>query len=157
MNTTNDRYRALQAQVAAYYSHSHLDHAKIEDEEDARERKFEGLADNADLTQDHVVQDPLEDHAHAQGEGPDGKGSAQTHLKAGDEVPPPPRLHREDPGATPQRLSKSAASPGKADWAKAGQDAQGKEYDHGRPRSAEERLRAGVPYSGCICRVYADN
>lgn len=145
------RYRTFQAQV----EHSHLeltpDHAKIEDEEDARERKFEGLPETADLTQDHVVQDPLDDHAHAPGEGPDGQGSPQTPFKAGDEVPPPPRLHREDPGATPQRLQKTVGA-AKDDWAKAGQEAKGKEYehDHARPRSAEERLRAGVPYSEFI-------
>ena len=97
---------------------------------------------------DHVVADPLEKHAHADGEGPDGNGSVEPDLKAGDPVEPPPRLVREAPGATPQRLAKSDGS-GKEDWQRAGEQARGKEYGHeqGRPRSPEERLRANVPYS----------
>ncbi|EKD03617.1 hypothetical protein A1Q2_02094 [Trichosporon asahii var. asahii CBS 8904] len=45
-------------------------HEKIEAEEDARERLFEGLAPDADLDQDHAAQDPLDAHAHAAGDGP---------------------------------------------------------------------------------------
>lgn len=99
--------------------------------------------------QDHVAADPLEEHAHAEGEGPDGNGSTESTLKAGDPVDPPPRLVREAPGATPQRLAKNPGAPGKDDWRRAREEARGKEYghEHGRPRSAEERLRANVPYS----------
>ncbi|KAK1927393.1 hypothetical protein DB88DRAFT_29411 [Papiliotrema laurentii] len=121
-------------------------HHEIEEEEDARERKFQGLAEDADLSKDHVAQDPLEDHAHAPGEGPDGKGSPAPSLKAGDPVPPPPRLHREDPGATPHRLQAIDADADKEDWRQAKANARGKEYDYARPRSAEERARANVPY-----------
>lgn len=98
--------------------------------------------------QDHVVADPLEDHAHAEGEGPDGNGSVESKLQAGDPVDGPPRLVREDPGASPQRLAKLAGQ-AKEDWQRAKEEARGKEYghDHGRPRSPEERLRANVPYS----------
>lgn len=46
------------------------DHEKIEAEEDARERLFEGLAADADLGSDHAAQDPLDAHAHAAGDGP---------------------------------------------------------------------------------------
>lgn len=125
-------------------------HRHIEDEEDARERIFEGLPPNADLSQDHVAADPLDIHEHAPGEGPTSVDaeSARTTLDAGDEVPGPPRLHREDPGASPQRIQKGQG-PGKDDWESARAAASGKEYgpDHGRPRSPEERLRIGVPYS----------
>lgn len=76
-------------------------------------------------------------------------------LAAGEEVPPPPRLQREDPGASPQRLAKNSPPAGVDDWRRAKADAQGKgyEHDHGRPRSAEERLRNGVPYSEPLCGV----
>lgn len=46
------------------------DHEKIEAEEDARERLFEGLSPDADLDVDHAAQDPLDAHAHAAGDGP---------------------------------------------------------------------------------------
>ncbi len=127
------------------------DHAHIENEEDERERVFEGLAPGADLSQDHVAADPLDIHEHAPGEGPtsvaEGKKPRVT-LEAGDEVPPPPKLHREDPGASPQRIQRGKG-PDKDTWesAKAAVSGQGYGPEHGRPRSPEERLRTGVPYS----------
>jgi hypothetical protein len=75
-------------------------HEHIEAEEDRRERVFEGLPETADLAKDHVVEDPLDSHAHAPGEGPeptsvvgdDQAAAPSVALKAGDEVPPPPKL-----------------------------------------------------------------
>ena len=129
-----------------------LDHAHIEDEEDARERIFQGLAPDADLSQDHVAVDPLDHHEHAPGEGPtevEANSTPKTSLQPGDEIAGPPRLHRETPGASPQRIQKHG--PNKEEWESAKVAASGKEYgqDHGRPRSPEDRLRAGVPYSEC--------
>lgn len=54
-------------------------HEHIEAEEDARERKFEGLAADADLADEHKAHDPLEAAGHAAGDGPEayaaqGKG-----------------------------------------------------------------------------------
>ncbi|WWD16657.1 hypothetical protein CI109_101087 [Kwoniella shandongensis] len=126
-------------------------HGAIEDEEDARERIFEGLNEQADLAKDHVAADPLDEHAHAPGEGPadpvpiaEGEGA----LKPGDEVDAPPRPKRVDPAAAPQRILNAGGA--KDEWESAKQVAQGQPgYDgHGRPRSPEERLRTGVPYSG---------
>ncbi|WVQ94470.1 hypothetical protein IAU59_001549 [Kwoniella sp. CBS 9459] len=135
-------------------------HGKIEDEEDARERKFEGLSDNADLSKDHVAHDPLDVHSHAPGEGPSdsaagaasatvsGEHGAESTLKPGDEVEPPVRPKRVDPGAQPQRIMNAGAGSQKEEWESAREAAKGSPgYDgHGRPRNAEERLRAGVPY-----------
>ncbi|KAK4685661.1 nucleobindin, partial [Tremellales sp. Uapishka_1] len=121
-------------------------HHHIEAEEDARERIFEGLPEDADLAMDHVVEDPLEVHEHAEGEGPADaipENESQAHLKAGDAVQPPKRPVRADPGAQPARFKKPSSS--KADWDSAKEGAKGKAHD-GIPRSAEERLRAGVPY-----------
>lgn len=122
------------------------EHAHIESEEDARERKFEGLPEDADLSQDHVAQDVLDHHEHAPGEGPpDEQGSAQTVLKHGDEVPPP-KYQRVDPLARPGRLNQDGTVRDELDNLKS--KVQGETYDtsHGRPRSAEERLRGNVPY-----------
>lgn len=122
------------------------DHAHIEAEEDARERAFQGLANDADLAKDHVAVDPLEDHAHAPGEGPpDAIPIAQESLKAGDEAPPV--IQRVMAGAAPNRLGEQADSKRKElDDAK-NRARGGEGYDGHKPRSAEERLRAGVPYS----------
>ena len=68
---------------------------------------------------DHVVQDPLSEHAHAEGQGPSSTVSASegseavptTSYTAGDELPPPPRITRADPGASPARMKKDAAEP----------------------------------------------
>ncbi|KAL1409493.1 hypothetical protein Q8F55_003476 [Vanrija albida] len=50
------------------------DHHKLEEEEDARQRIFQGLAPDADLEEDHEVVDPLDVHEHAAGEGVGGDG-----------------------------------------------------------------------------------
>ena len=129
------------------------DHAHIEAEEDARELKFEGLNPHANLFSDHVAADPLDEHAHAPGEGPPGDagaGADQVVLQPGDPVPAsPPRLHRADPNAIPQRLQRGEPKKTREDWEKLGKAAPEDPYQlgHGRPRSPEERLRAGVPYS----------
>ncbi|WVR03980.1 hypothetical protein IAU60_000979 [Kwoniella sp. DSM 27419] len=128
-------------------------HAAIEDEEDARERKFEGLANDADLSKDHVAHDPLDVHAHASGEGPSGAAATpQQTLKPGDEVDPRPAggvhtIERANPAAQPQRIMNGDSARPVWDAAKeAAKAAPG--YDgHARPRNAEERLRAGVPYT----------
>jgi hypothetical protein len=125
----------------------------IENEEDVRERIFEGLSEDSNLATDHVVSDPLDEHAHSPNDpGYEPPTEAESELKAGDEVPgPPPRLHREDPGATPNRITRGERVEGKGDWEAAGKEARGKEHSaDGRPRSAEERLRANVPYSKCF-------
>jgi len=137
-------------------------HAHIEAEEDARERAFAGLPADADLSQDHVaVPDALDTHQHAPGEGPQeviseqgeggGEGGEQEQepvLQPGDPVPAKPRLYRADPGKRPDRLGAPSAGPGREDWNGAKDRARGQKYaaDHGRPRSPEERLKAGVPY-----------
>ncbi|WRT65518.1 uncharacterized protein IL334_002463 [Kwoniella shivajii] len=126
-------------------------HADIEDEEDSRERKFEGLAEDADITKDHVAHDPLDIHAHAEGEGPsDTPPEPESTLQPGDEVEAPPRPKRVDPNAQPQRIMDAAGSKLKEGWesAKEAVVEKGSKYEgHGRPRNVEERLKAGVPYS----------
>nr|KIR83969.1 hypothetical protein I308_05725 [Cryptococcus tetragattii IND107] len=142
-------------------------HAEIEGEEDARERRFEGLPPTADLTKDHIAVDPLDHHEHAPGEGPlddtsssssspspslgdlqnaDGDGTGDSKL--GDEVVDPllsarvPK--RVDPGAAPQRITKSGHLEELGGLKEAALEEPG--YGGGRPRTAGERLRAGVPY-----------
>ncbi|KIR58111.1 hypothetical protein I314_06076 [Cryptococcus bacillisporus CA1873] len=142
-------------------------HAEIEDEEDARERRFEGLPPTADLTKDHTAVDPLDHHEHAPGEGPleDASSSSSSSspssgdlqnadedgtgdLKPGDEVVDPllsarvPK--RVDPGAAPQRITKSGHLEELGGLKEAALEEPG--YGGGRPRTAGERLRAGVPY-----------
>ncbi|WWC68791.1 uncharacterized protein I206_102726 [Kwoniella pini CBS 10737] len=128
-------------------------HAEIEDEEDARERKFEGLSEDADLSKDHVAQDPLDIHSHLPGDGPSDvseNSEPESTLKAGDEIdsPPKPILQRIDPLAQPQRILKNAGNIMKEEWKSAKEAVNGESYSgHGRPRNSEERLKAGVPYS----------
>ncbi|AAW45100.1 protein secretion-related protein, putative [Cryptococcus deneoformans JEC21] len=132
-------------------------HAEIEDEEDARERRFEGLPPTADLTKDHVAADPLDHHEHAPGQGPldenenpqsrgDGDGD-ENDFKPGDEVDPPPvRVpKRVDPGAAPQRIVKAGHLEELGGLKQAALEQPGW-VGGARPKSAEERLRAGVPY-----------
>ncbi|KAE8540779.1 hypothetical protein D1P53_003143 [Cryptococcus gattii VGV] len=156
-----------ETQTDESYTHPE-DHAEIEDEEDARERRFEGLPPTADLTEDHIAVDPLDHHEHAPGEGPlddtssssssssspslgdlqnaDGDGTGD--LKLGDEVVDPllsarvPK--RVDPGAAPQRITKSGHLEELGGLKEAALEEPG--YVGGRPRTAGERLRAGVPY-----------
>nr|ODN87347.1 hypothetical protein L203_03620 [Cryptococcus depauperatus CBS 7841] len=123
-------------------------HVKIEEEEDARERKFEGLDPEADLSKDHVAADPLEHHAHAPGEGssenPDTQ-FVQEEPKAGDEVEPSVKAapKRVDPGAAPQRIMRGGHA---EEFGGLREAAKGKIYGGGRPKTLEERLRSGVPY-----------
>ncbi|OWZ74637.1 hypothetical protein C365_06975 [Cryptococcus neoformans Bt85] len=132
-------------------------HAEIEDEEDARERRFEGLPPTADLSKDHVAADPLDHHEHAPGQGPLGENeNANVNAnenetpQPGDEIDPPSPARgvpkRVDPGAAPQRIIK----PGHLDEELGGLKEAALEepgwYGGARPKSAEQRLRAGVPY-----------
>ncbi|WVQ79039.1 hypothetical protein IAT38_001131 [Cryptococcus sp. DSM 104549] len=127
-------------------------HAHIEDEEDARERKFEGLPQDADLSKDHVAPDPLDAHAHAPGEGPEATATdpadipakPESTLQPGDEVDAPPRPKRVDPGASPQRIMRGGHREELEDLKEVAKGQPG--YGGGRPRSPEERLRSGVPY-----------
>ncbi|ORY23425.1 hypothetical protein BCR39DRAFT_582863 [Naematelia encephala] len=125
-------------------------HQHIEEIEDERERKFEGLPETADLTEDHVASDPLDEHAHEEGEGPsDAPPIPESTLQPGDPAPPPPpRIERMSPGAQPQRFQKGK-EPGREAWIAAKEAALGGEYgdELGRPRNPVERLRSGVPYS----------
>lgn len=130
------------------------DHGHIEAEEDARERAFQGLAPEADLAKDHIAVDPLADHAHAPGEGP-VDAALMPDVKAGDEAQdyqtPPPR-QRVVPNAQPNRIRDGQQSDTvKSVLDEAKQRLTGGEYDGHKPRSAEERLRAGVPYSEWFC------
>jgi hypothetical protein len=120
-----------------------IDHQHIEDEEDARERTFEGLPEEADLGTDHPANDPLDEHAHAEGEGP----AAVSSDPEGDGQAAPPRTTRAIPNAAPKRLQDDEAS-GKIDLREVKEKVKGKvRQGHGAPRSPEERLKAGVPYS----------
>ncbi|WWC87690.1 uncharacterized protein L201_002582 [Kwoniella dendrophila CBS 6074] len=136
-------------------------HGEIEDEEDARERKFEGLNEDADLSKDHFAEDPLDIHSHLPGDGPtDVPPRPESTLKPGDEVDPPPTqeqkplaIHRVDPLASPQRILKGNDDNNKHLTKEeleslSKQSAKGSKYDsgHGRPRNAEDRLKSGVPY-----------
>lgn len=117
------------------------DHQHIEDEEDERERKFEGLPSDADLSSDHPAQDPLDEHAHAPGEGPAGDGQGQAVFDADG------KASRASPGAAPNRIREEEAN-GKVDLREAAEKVKGKvRSGHHAPRSPEERLKAGVPYS----------
>lgn len=52
------------------------DHEHIEEEEDARERKFAGLSPDAELADDHETQDPLDTRGHESGDGPEAYAAA---------------------------------------------------------------------------------
>lgn len=141
-------------------------HHHIEAEEDARERRFQGLPQDANLEKDHVAADPLDEHAHDAGQGPPADSSSASldsdndpsiveklkDLKAGDEVPDLPKSNpkRVSPGAAPNRIDHaSAGDVRRQELYEAKEKAGGREHDvgsHGVPRTAEERLRAGVPY-----------
>lgn len=144
------------------------DHAHIEAEEEARERKFAGLDNDADLMQEHpAASDPLDTHAHAPGEGPDpsnlnpgekapsapaGQGStdeqdAQKPLQAGSKGSAHPQ--RADAKGAPSRM-RTKGSMSREELEEMGrqtaqQGGSGSYHGHGRPRSPEERLKA--PYS----------
>lgn len=123
------------------------DHQHIEDEEDAREREFEGLPQTADLGTDHPASDPLAEHAHAEGEGPSSTtppNTDQVPMSAGDTRPP---------RSTPNRLQDEELDE-KVDLKGMKEKVKGMgRVGHGVPRSPEERLKAGVPYSESSFRL----
>lgn len=126
-----------------------LDHHAIEHEEDARERRFEGLEEDADLSEDRIVQDPLDEHAHG----------SQDEAIIGEE---PQKLFadlpRRPPGGTsrPARMSgEELAAAAKDDIydelerakrAASGLPGYGEDHFH-RPKSAAEKFRKNAPYS----------
>ena len=70
----------------------------------------------------------------------------QKEPKVGDEVEPPVKVapKRVDPGAAPQRILRG----GHAEELRGLREAaKGEIYGGGRPKTLEERLRFGVPYS----------
>ena len=129
------------------------DHQHIEDEEDDRERKFEGLAPDASLESDHPAHDPLDEHAHADGEGPGSEvASDGTGVGEGDQVVMDASAGaktRVAPGASPNRIrDEDDGSDIKAELREAAEKVKGKvRTGQHAPRSPEERLKAGVPYS----------
>lgn len=107
------------------------------------------------MESDHPAHDPLDDHAHAEGEGPGsvvagdgtgvGDGSGEQVVmdaSAGAKT-------RVAPGATPNRISRDEDEKDlKADLREAAEKVKGKvRTGQHAPRSPEERLKAGVPYS----------
>lgn len=108
------------------------------------------------MSKDHVAADPLDHHEHAPGQGPLGENAnvnenVNETPQPGDEIDPPSPARgvpkRVDPGAAPQRIIK----PGHLDEELGGLKEAALEepgwYGGARPKSAEQRLRAGVPYS----------
>jgi hypothetical protein len=122
---------------------SDKEHEHIEAEEDAREREFEGLPSNAPLTEDRVVEDPLDAHAHGsqddQAPGAQDQDQDQTAFRrpAGSNQGRPARIERTRPSTEDLgRLAKEAREQGT--WG---------ERDMHRPRNDRERMRKGTPYS----------
>lgn len=123
------------------------DHAEIEDEEDARERLYQGLHESADLAADHKAPvDPLAVHEHAPGEGPDavpeaggvadpavndatGGGPARKDISAGDLQRLRAQRAANPNRGPPRRLPSEGGS--------------GKRHRH----NPEERSRKDAPYS----------
>lgn len=63
------------------------DHAHIEEEEDARQRIFEGLPEQADLEKDYETpHDPLEHHEHLPGQGPDALNGTDEVVNDGEQL-----------------------------------------------------------------------
>lgn len=117
---------------------------------------FEGLAEDADLSVDHVAADPMAVHAH---DGESVPNDDQHPLKAGDAVPNKPLgRNRADPNAQPQRIvtgRKPTEEERKAEWESAKAEANkrpkyGHDGSYRAPRNPEERLRSGVPYSASL-------
>jgi len=117
------------------------EHEHIEAEEDAREREFEGLPSDAPLTEDRVVKDPLDAHAHGsqddQAPGAQDQDQAAFRRPAGSNQGRPARIERTRPSTEDLgRLAKEAREQGT--WG---------ERDMHRPRNDRERMRKGTPYS----------
>jgi len=112
----------------AHFAH----HEHIEAEEEARERKFEGIDDDMPVSEDRPIDDPLDAYEQP-------AESAQKPL-----IPPRP------PGSGASRPARIDRSKPKVNLEKARAAAEGLpgygEHDFHRPRSAEERLRKGLPY-----------
>lgn len=111
------------------------DHAHIEAEEDGRERRFEGLPDDAPLGSDQPITDPLDQY-----ETTDPSSDAQKVF--------PPR----PPGAgssRPSRIDKSTSAREELHKARAEADGMASYGEDGfyRPRSVSEKMRKGMPYS----------
>lgn len=138
-----------------------LGHAHIEAEEDSRERKYKGLAEDADLDTDRAVHDPLDEHAHGSQDPPvandSGKGAQQAFVPTAGGILP----RRPDGSAQsrPARIDRSKPDlSGKENWAKEAKNRPGYgESDFHRPRNAEDRLRKGVPYSSCFRALPSDD
>ncbi|KAH8090260.1 hypothetical protein HD553DRAFT_346791 [Filobasidium floriforme] len=116
------------------------EHEHIEAEEDAREREFEGLPSDAPLTEDRVVEDPLDAHAHGsqddQAPGAQDQDQAAFRRPAGSNQGRPARIERTRPSTEDLgRLAKEAREQGT--WG---------ERDMHRPRNDRERMRKGTPY-----------
>ncbi|BEI82513.1 hypothetical protein CcaverHIS002_0303810 [Cutaneotrichosporon cavernicola] len=145
--------------IAHFRNHEH-----IEAEEDARERKFEGLAANADLTDEHKAHDPLEEAGHAAGEGPEayaaaGKGPDVGGGQTWDEQTAEETEGTEGTGTGAQQvLAGQQEGSAKADGyqqarfrdVRAGRKVPPRRLDpdtgHKHRASAEERARADAPY-----------
>lgn len=119
------------------------DHARIEAEEDARERKFEGLAANADLEKDHAAHDPLADHAHAPGEG--AEAAAQLELQGSID---PEDAEAEEP-IVHDRQAKNAQERFRAERNKRTPPKRlaGDIKKHHHRHSDADRVRKDAPYS----------
>jgi hypothetical protein len=174
---TDDSY--THPEDLAHFRH----HEHIEAEEDARERKFEGLAPDADLGEEHKAFDPLAAAAHAPGDGPEAYkqagqgpdvGGGQTWeeqtAEGGGEGAPAGVAGQAEKHGTPQE---GGAAPVEVDAGKAQnegyqqarfRDARaarkvpprrlGPDVGHKQHRaSAEERARADAPYSESARRI----
>lgn len=107
------------------------DHRHIENEEDARQRIFEGLPPTADLTEDHAAPvDVLDEHEHAPGDGPDALA------ENGEVIPEESRAERAARAVrrnSPNRIARDVASD--------------KTNQPKNKHSHAERLRPDTPYS----------
>ncbi|ORX36292.1 hypothetical protein BD324DRAFT_628197 [Kockovaella imperatae] len=110
-------------------------HAHIEAEEDARERKFAGLDADADLSQDHPVVDPLDQHDR------DGQQKVYKVPTEDMEDGQPMRLHREAKDAGPQRLGADGAGDATQRWERMKNVVKGD-----RRHGGDDRTRASGPY-----------
>ena len=115
------------------------DHEHIEAEETERERRFQGGSPDSPVGEDQPIQDPLnqyEEPAELSGDAqkviipsrPPGAGSSK-----------PARIDRSKPGSAREELHRAKAE---AD----GLPVYGVKDFH-RPRSAQDKLRKGMPYS----------
>lgn len=137
-------------------------HALIEEEEDAREREFEGLSQDADLTDTHdAPHDPLDDHAHAEGDGPEAYAAAghgpDAHAQAGDVTTGEGEAVNQAHSADRDRAAQARF---KAERAARKQPPRRIKDDHGpkhkHRHSVEDRARPDAPYSEGRCGLAND-